>query len=454
MRQSKSATLLFSLFVLLTLTNCRWLQFRYDATHSGQNQASALTPTTAQSLLPKAVFDSNLYGYDVFSTEVAVDILGVWPNLTTVAFEVGSSYGTVYAIDLNTPLAPPLWTNYTRGVVLSSPAVDSSRSAVYVVDLDQLYAFDEKKGTLLWYAGPMYHNDGDNPSPTVADSISAGGVSLVYVAAFDGHIYGFNPLLCGKSGGLCKPSFVTATMNFILGTPFVTSPAVANSTVFIADFTGTSAGMYFQTVYAFNQKTGSVKWITMDGPVSANGDSTSSPAVLNGVVYVESNVNGVGYLRAYNAATGTPCWTSPPALGAFTSAKAVIYSSPAVVTENGAPFAYVGTTNGLYKIDASCTNLTGGTVIWGPKIKSGDQITYSSPSVANAEPSFFSKGTNNEVIFFGSQNGLLYAYDLNGKLITNYPKTFGNGSGVYASPSPASQTVYINDQDGKLYSFQ
>ncbi len=67
MRQSKIATLLFSLFVLLTLTNCKWLQFRYDATHSGQNQLSALTPTTAQSLQPKAVFDSNLYGYDVFS---------------------------------------------------------------------------------------------------------------------------------------------------------------------------------------------------------------------------------------------------------------------------------------------------------------------------------------------------------------------------------------------------
>src|ERR1035437_5866241 len=126
MRQSKIATLLLSLFVLLTLTNCNWLQFRYDATHSGQNPFDGLTPGTAAALTQRTVFDT--HGQDVFSSSAAVGVFGdPWPwRFTTIAFVQGDS-GTFYAINISGSGVGTLrWISYLhvwQGFA-SAPAVD------------------------------------------------------------------------------------------------------------------------------------------------------------------------------------------------------------------------------------------------------------------------------------------------------------------------------------------
>jgi outer membrane protein assembly factor BamB len=437
MRQSKIATLLFSLFLLLTLTNCNWLQFRYDANHSGQNPFDGLTPGTAAALTKITVFDT--HGQDVFDSSAAVGVFGdPWPwRFTTIAFVQGNS-GTFYAINISGSGVGTLrWISYLhvwQGFA-SAPAVDGALSIVYVRDNIGLNAFDVHTGTLLWY-GLVSQAFG---SPTVANGI-------VYLASDDGHIYGFDPSTCANSGGVCQPTFKSVTLNDGLSHDFFSSPAVANGLVYIADFAG-SVGF---EVLAFNLgggNPGSVNWRTLqNGPISSTQfNFLTAPAVVNGVVYIGFGCGSCspayGGLRAYNASTGAPCWNI------LTLPKLRQIDSPAaVVTENGVPFAYVGAFDGLYKIDARCAG-GGGVVPGWPK---GGPIARSSAAVANTG--------SNEVIFVGSEDGKVYAYDSSGTSITNFPQIVGDGIyPVIFSPAVASQTVYVGCQDGgdgKLYAFR
>lgn len=448
MRHPRKIAFAFSVFLVLTLTSCTWMQFRYNEAHTGQNPLSTLTPTTAQALRLATVFDCSIaYPYcDVINSSPAIDVIGTDPNFQTLIFAVGD-YGIIYAINVTT--GKTLWTNYTGGGFSTSPAVGrypvaaATQSVVYVIGPSRLYAYDEIKGNLLWY-GNVAQGAGLNAEPT-APTVSNG---IVYVASSDGHIYGFNPVACTVPGGLCTPTFVTSTITDGNVHRFISSPAVANGLVYIADFLNDTE----YEVLGFNLgggSPGSLQWQTISPGIVTRfpGSVTSSPAVLNGVVYIGVGLpaaTGAGYLAAFNASTGALCWnpTFLPNLG-------TVYTSPAVVTENGLPFAYVGAGGGLYKINASCSG--GGYVVWGPVIQAGDAIRFSSPAVADSQPGFDPGAGTSEVIFFGSTGGQLYAYDLNGNLIRNYPQTLG--SAVEASPAVVYQTVYITNQDGFLYEF-
>jgi outer membrane protein assembly factor BamB len=174
----------------------------------------------------------------------------------------------------------------------------------------------------------------------------------------------------------------------------------------------------------------------------------SSPAVANGVVYVGSE-DGRLYAYAVGCASGGTCdplWT-----GAITGSY--MASSPAVATG----VVYVGSQDGkLYAFDAAggAANCTGSapartcTPLW--TATTGTPI-YSSLTVANG------------VLYVGSNDHNLYAFDAAGGAAnctgsapgrTCTPLWTGaTGAAIFSSPAVANGVVYVGSQDDKLYAF-
>ena len=154
----------------------------------------------------------------------------------------------------------------------------------------------------------------------------------------------------------------------------------------------------------------------------------SSPAVVDGVVYIGS---GDGNVYALNARTGKKLWQ-------YTTGGSV-ESSPAVVEG----VVYVGSDdNNLYALDAST-----GAYLW--QISTGGAVE-SSPAVANG------------VVYVGSADHNVYAVT---KATATSPACiasgftadqcdlwqFATGSYIYFSPSVADGVVYAGSDDGNLY---
>jgi len=146
----------------------------------------------------------------------------------------------------------------------------------------------------------------------------------------------------------------------------------------------------------------------------------SSPAVVNGILYIGSND---GVLYALDATTGN--LKCSDVLGA-----PIDYSSPAVA--NG--IVYIGSTDGnLYALDAvTCATKwayqTGG-------------VIESSPTVAN--------GT----VYFGSNDGNLYAVNATTGALLWSATTTANAA-IYGAPAVVKGgTVYIGSGDHKVYAF-
>lgn len=150
------------------------------------------------------------------------------------------------------------------------------------------------------------------------------------------------------------------------------SPAIVNNTVFAA--WGSSNQATEGVVCALDAKTGVERWsFGIDTPFH------SSPAVVDGVVYVGSNH---GYLHAIDAETGVEIWR-------FTAGDSV-NNDPAV--ENGSVF-FTSSNNILYAVDTET-----GLEKWRFEIESSS--SRSAPSVAEG------------VVYIGSWSDLkLYAVD-------------------------------------------
>ena len=169
------------------------------------------------------------------------------------------------------------------------------------------------------------------------------------------------------------------------------SPAVMNGVVYV--------GSGDHNVYALNAKTGALLWRYTTG-----ASVQSSPAVANGVVFVGSDDLNV---YALNARTGHKLWSY--------NTRGVVESSPAV--SNGV--VYVGSNDGnMYALIAYPAKTT---LLWSYKIS---YPVYSSPVVANG------------VVYVNSLVGI---YALNAK--TGAPvwsNVAGNGS-----PTVANGVVYL-----------
>ncbi len=187
------------------------------------------------------------------------------------------------------------------------------------------------------------------------------------------------------------------------GDSISSSPAVVNGIVYVGSHDG--------KLHALEAATGQVRW------TATTGDwISSSPTVSYGLVYVGSNDNK---LYALEAATGQVRWTA--------TTGDWISSSPTVA--NGQ--VYVGSWDRkLYAFDAII-----GETLW---TATTEERISSSPAVSNG------------LAYIGSEDGRLYAFDAGtGEMRWSAP----TGERISSSPALADGIVYVGSYDGKLYAF-
>jgi len=176
-----------------------------------------------------------------------------------------------------------------------------------------------------------------------------------------------------------------------------------------------------------------VKW-----KFHTNGQVISSPAVVEGAVYVGSTDH---FLYALDAVTGSVRWKF--------DAKSRVVSSPAVA---GGMIYFLSYDNNLYAVSAAT-----GKEKW--HFPTGGEHRFTAPHLHGVQPVaeqmpdpfdcyLSSPMVWNGSVYFGSSDGNLYAVDAaNGSLRWK----FRTGDVVHATPAIAGGTVYIGSWDSFFY---
>ncbi len=245
--------------------------------------------------------------------------------------------------------------------------------------------------------GPSYL---PSTSPTLTLGVVSCGCDWTQFRDGPNH-YGANP----AESALSKDTVEGLTQKWaiITGAPIRSSPAVVNGIVYV----GSNDGRIFAT----NAATGAVVWtVTTGGLVHA------SPAVANGVVYIGSDD---GTFRALDALTGAVKWTI---------VNGTPIDAPATVW-NGV--VYFGATDSkVYAVNAVT-----GAIIW--SAATGGKV-HDSPAV----------GTGMGNLYVGADDGKIYAFNLaTGAQVW----TWQTGGAIAASPTIISGAVYAPSDDGRLY---
>jgi outer membrane protein assembly factor BamB len=287
-------------------------------------------------------------------------------------------------------------------------------------------ALNATTGALVWYYN---RSTWFVSSPAVANG-------LVYFGGFDRNVTALN-----ATTGALRWNYTLPTGGYIAAS----SPTVVDDVVYIG-------GGYGDTVLALNATTGDYLW-----NFTGKGNFHSSPAVVNGVVYIGSFDKNV---YALNASTGQKIWN-------YTTGNN-IFSSPAVAEG----IVYIGS----YDYNFYALNATTGVKIW--NYTTGDWVA-SSPAVANGivyvgvydnrtyafnattGEKIWEFATNgpissspavscNGIVYIGSGDNNTYALDaITGAKIWSYA-TKGD---VFSSPALADGVLYAPSRDGKIYAF-
>jgi outer membrane protein assembly factor BamB len=170
------------------------------------------------------------------------------------------------------------WKFTTGGGVASSPSVADGR--VYVGSQDKhVYSIDAWTGALIW---KFKTNSRIKSSPAVVNG-------KVYVGPDDGYVYCLNAyngslIWSAYAGGYVQAHF-SAAVNLR------SSPTVVGDRVYV--------GSLDKNVYSLDANSGDVEWT-----YQTEGYITSSPAVVEGVVYIISQEPDSGGLYMLNATNG------------------------------------------------------------------------------------------------------------------------------------------------------
>jgi parallel beta-helix repeat protein len=350
--------------ILISPVSADWVMFRGDLSRSGIIEAE---------WTPGQVTWNFSIGDKVRSS----------PAVSDGVVYVSSYDNCVYAVDGVT--GAKLWSFKTGNDVYCSPVV--ADGVVYFASQDEkVYALNSSTGTQIW--SRRFVNGYHTSTAAVVDGV-------VYLGGGDGYVYALN-----ASDGSTFWSFRTNCNMF-------SCPAVSGGVVYVGSMDANTGNMY-----ALDAATGVKLWNFSTGYMH---QVSSSPAVVNGVVYFGSNDRQI---NALNAATGEKIWNYTT--GAFTE------SSPAVV--NGV--VYIGANNNnLYALDANT-----GAKIWS---FSAYNCIMSSPAVLDG------------VVYVGSNDNNVYAINAsNGFQLWSYT----TGGQVFSSPAVAKGgQVYIGSDDGHLY---
>jgi hypothetical protein len=260
---------------------------------------------------------------------------------TALGYDLGNtrSSGDNVINVTNVPALNRAFTGITGSTVRSSPAV--AKDIAYVAAGDaKLYAFDAlgmtncdgtpKTCDPLWTAALGNSSPGN---PTVAD-----GRVFVQTAAT---LFAFNAAGC--SAAVCTPLW---RHNFASSSGYTSDAIVAEGTVYVTHQTGLyafdAAGPSARCTTASGVKTCTPKW-TASGVNTAQ--NLAPPAFANGRVYA-GGVRGSNKVSVFNVATCsanggcTPEWTTSAGGGGVTVAGGSLYSG-------GAGYLYAFDANGI-----------------------------------------------------------------------------------------------------------
>ena len=226
-------------------------------------------------------------------------------------------------------------------------------------------------------------------APAVANGV-------VYASSWDDNVYALNASTGAKLWSFATGFWVCCG-----------APAVANGAVY--------AGSVDGNLYALNASTGAKLWSF--AAVNTSGGGYSSPAVVNGIVYVASwetpDSGWPGHVYALDGSAGAMLWT-------FAVGESPTWPMPDLAVANGVVYASGSGDGNLYALDAST-----GAELW--SYAAGGRVQ--SPAVANG------------VVYVGSADGNVYALNAStGAKLWSYAT---GGQVVETSPAVASAVVYV-----------
>jgi len=406
-----------------------WREFRFNDGHTGFNPLETILDVTNVPSL-ELDFQAQL-GEAVFSSSPAV-VGGV--------VYIGSSDGTLWAFPADgcedSVCSVPLWKSAPLGRMIDSPTV--ANGVVYV---GSQTSADSNDGKLSAFAAagcgkavcePLWQGAAGKDailesSPTVAGN-------WVYIGAFDGLLYAFPAHGCGAT--LCAPAWVGVTGGTIESTPTVSGGVV---------YVGSDDGfLYAFAASGCGRHSCQATWRgTLGTPKLVSSVFDSTPAVLDGVVYIGS----AHALAAFNAAGCGGGGDCKPIWQAVDNTQ-FFGGSPAIA--NGRIYIGLESTVAVYSADgcgaAVCDPL------WLLTAAGGGAAVASSPTIANG------------VVYAGRNTGEVLAWSAEpcGEFTCDAIWSgFINEQIVSSSPTVIDGKLYIGSADdglpeersGTLYAF-
>lgn len=292
------------------------------------------------------------------------------------------------------------WKFTTSGAVASSPSVADGR--VYVGSQDKnVYCIDARSGGLLWQF---------NTSARILSSPAVVG-GRVYVGPDDGYVY----CLDAYNGSLIWSTFAGGYVeaNFAAAVSLRSSPTVVGNEVYV--------GSLDTKVYCLDADDGAVEWT-----YKTDGHITSSPAVVDGVVYIvsqEPTSAGLYWLSANNGELIRKI-TLPYELA---TRGTDMHASPAVAEG----LVFVASNRRVYY----GINATTGNITWTFRDDSADTFIISSP--------LYHEGK----VFIVDQFFIVAVDAFNGSILW---KSF-LGTEFYVSPTYADGKLYVTSDQRGIY---
>ena len=333
------------------------------------------------------------------------------------------------------------WKFTTDGAVVSSPSIADGR--VYVGSHDKnIYCLNARTGSFIW---KFSTNERIKSSPAVVDG-------RVYVGPDDGYIY----CLDAYNGGLIWSTYAGGSIqvNFGAAPALRSSPIVVGGKVYV--------GSLDTNVYCLDDRDGKVVWT-----YKTDGYITSSPAVVDGAVYVVSQEPESGALYKLDASDGSFVWKREIPYEIVLTGGTDMHASPTVA--DGMVFAssnvkeYYGINAATGSIEWTYrTSAAGEFIICSPVYKDGKLFIVDHFSIVCADAktgsAVWSTYLGEELYISPSYaDGKLYivtdqrsVYLLNA---TDGEKlgVFGTGSNSWSSPTISEGRVYVGCNDWNVY---